>query len=177
MHTSKKAAPRIIAKVFIERVSDSIKVTAQTAKPGILIGPGGKKVQELKTNLKKLIKKTVHINIVEIKVPELNASLVANQIAEQIETRGSFKRAGKQAVEGAMRFGAKGIQIQMSGRLGGAEKSRKFKFLEGSVPKQTLRADIDYSNATAQTTYGCVGIKVWIFKGYVYGKRDLSLKV
>lgn len=163
-----------ISKIVIERTLKLITVTINTARPGIIIGKGGKEVDKLKEELKKLTKKEVQINIFEIKRPELDARLVADSIARQIEGRISFKRAAKMALASAMRMGSEGIKITVSGRVGGAEIARSEKFKEGRVPLHTFRADIDYAVTEAHTTYGRIGIKVWIMKGEVYGKRDLS---
>ena len=156
-----------ISSVEIERTGNRVKVSINTAKPGILIGRGGTEVEKLKADLAKLTGKNVNINIVEIKQPELDAQLVAESIAAQLVKRVSFRRAMKQAVGRAMRLGAEGIRISSSGRLGGAEMARTEWYSEGKVPLHTLRADIDYGFAEAKTTYGIIGIKVWIYKGEV----------
>jgi small subunit ribosomal protein S3 len=143
----------------------------------VVIGRGGAEVEKLREELKKLTNKDIQINISEIKRPELDASLVAQNIAQQLEGRVSFRRAMKQALTAAMRMGANGIRIKVSGRLGGAEMSRSEQYLEGRVPLHTVRADIDYSEATAFTIYGTTGVKVWIFRGEVIGKADLSPNV
>jgi small subunit ribosomal protein S3 len=163
-----------ISKIVIERTLKLITVTINTARPGIIIGKGGKEVDKLKEELKKLTKKEVQINIFEIKRPELDARLVADSIARQIEGRISFRRAAKMAMASTMRLGAEGIKIKVSGRLGGAEMARTEGYKEGRTPLHTLRADIDYAIAEAHTSYGRIGIKVWICRGEVYGKRDLS---
>lgn len=163
-----------ISKIVIERTLKLITVTINTARPGIIIGKGGSEVDKLKEELKKLTKKEVQINIFEIKRPELDAKLVADSIARQIEGRVSFRRAMKMALASAMRMGAEGIKIQLSGRLNGAEMARSEMYKEGRTPLHTFRADIDYALSEAHTTYGRLGVKVWICKGMVYGKRDLT---
>jgi len=166
-----------IAKVVIERTLKRITLTIHTARPGVVIGKGGNEVDKIKEELKKLTNKDVQINIFEIKRPELDSKLVGESIAQQIEARISYKRAMKQAIASAMRVGAEGIKIKCSGRLAGAEMARTEQYKEGRVPLHTLRADIDYAISEAQTVYGKIGIKVWIFKGEIYGKRDLSPNV
>ncbi len=163
-----------IAKIVIERTLKRIIITINTARPGVVIGKGGKEVDTIKEELKKVTKKDVQINIYEIKRPEIDAHLIGQQIAQQIEGRISYRRAMKQAISNAMRVGAQGIKIRISGRLGGAEMARTEEYKEGRVPLHTLRADIDYAISEALTVYGKIGIKVWVFKGEVYGKRDLS---
>ncbi|MCU0397492.1 MAG: 30S ribosomal protein S3 [Cyclobacteriaceae bacterium] len=166
-----------IAKVVIERTLKRITLTIHTARPGVVIGKGGTEVDKIKEELKKLTGKDVQINIYEIKRPELDAKLVGESIAQQIEARISYKRAMKQAIASAIRVGAEGIKIKVSGRLAGADMARTEQYKEGRIPLHTLRADIDYAVSEAQTVYGKIGIKVWIFKGEVYGKRDLSPNV
>lgn len=163
-----------IAKVIIERTLKRITLTIHTARPGVVIGKGGAEVDKLKEELKKLTNKDVQINIFEIKRPELDAKLVGESIAQQLQARISFRRAMKQSIAATMRVGAEGIKIKLSGRLGGAEMARSEMYKEGRIPLHTLRADIDYAISEAQTIYGIIGIKVWIFKGEVYGKQDLS---
>ncbi|KAB2808129.1 30S ribosomal protein S3 [Phaeocystidibacter luteus] len=163
-----------VSRIIIERTLKLVTVTITTARPGIIIGKGGQEVDKLREELKKLTKKEVQINIFEIKRPELDAKLVADSVARQLEGRISFRRAVKMAVGAAMRMGAEGIKIQVSGRLNGAEMSRSEMFKDGRTPLHTFRADIDYHQAEAHTTYGRIGVKVWIMKGEVYGKRDLS---
>jgi small subunit ribosomal protein S3 len=163
-----------ISRIIIERTLKLVTVTIQTARPGIIIGKGGQEVDKLKEELKKLTKKEVQINIFEIKRPELDAKLVADGVARQIEGRISFRRAVKTSIASAMRMGAEGIKITSAGRLAGAEMARTETYKEGRTPLHTFRADIDYSHAEAHTTYGRIGIKVWICKGEVFGKRDLS---
>lgn len=163
-----------VSKIIIERTLKLVTVTVQTARPGVIIGRGGSEVDKLKEELKKLTGKEVQINIYEIKRPELDARLVADSIARQIEARISFRRAIKMAVAGTMRMGAEGIKVTISGRLNGAEMARTETYKDGRTPLHTFRADIDYALAEAHTTYGRIGIKVWICRGEVYGKRDLS---
>lgn len=148
-----------------------------TARPGVVIGKGGSEVDKIKEELKQLTNKDVQINIFEVKRPELDAKLVGESIAQQLKARISYRRAMKQAIASAMRVGAQGIKIKCSGRLGGAEMARTEQYKEGRTPLHTLRADIDYVVSEANTIYGKIGIKVWIFKGEVYGKRDLSPNV
>jgi small subunit ribosomal protein S3 len=164
-----------IAKIVIERTLGKLIVTIHTSKPGIIIGKGGGEVDRIKEELKKLTgKEDVQINILEIRRPELDANIVGDTIARQIENRINFKRATKMAIASALRMGAEGIKIQLSGRLGGAEIARSEKFMQGRVPLHTFRMDIDYANVFAQTVYGKIGIKVWISKGEVLAKRDLN---
>lgn len=166
-----------IAKVVIERTLKRITLTIHTARPGVVIGKGGSEVDKIKEELKKITGKDLQINIFEIKRPELNAKLVGESIAQQLKARISFRRAMKQAIASSMRVGAEGIKIKCSGRLGGAEMARSEQYKEGRIPLHTLRADIDYALSEAETVYGKIGIKVWIFKGEVFGKRDLSPNV
>jgi len=163
-----------ISRIFIERTLKLVTVTITTARPGLIIGKGGQEVDKLKEELKKITDKDIQINIFEIKKPELDAVLVADSIAKQIENRISYRRAVKMAIAGSMRMGAEGIKVQISGRLNGAEMARSESFKEGRIPLSTFRADIDYHIAEAHTTYGRLGVKVWIMKGEVYGKRELS---
>ena len=163
-----------ISKVVIERTLKRITLTIHTARPGVVIGKGGSEVDKLKEELKKITGKELQINIFEIKRPELDAVLVGESIAQQLKARISYRRAMKQAIASAMRVGALGIKIKCAGRLGGAEMARTEQYKEGAIPLHTLRADIDYAVSEAQTVYGKIGIKVWIFKGMVFGKRDLS---
>jgi len=166
-----------IAKVVIERTLKRITLTIHTARPGVVIGKGGGEVDKIKEELKKITNKDVQINIYEIKRPELDSKLVGESIGQQIEARISYKRAMKQAIASAMRVGAEGIKVKVSGRLAGADMARTEQYKEGRIPLHTLRADIDYAISEAQTVYGKIGIKVWIFKGEIYGKRDLSPNV
>jgi len=163
-----------ISKIIIERTLKLVTITINTARPGIIIGKGGQEVDKLKEELKKLTNKEIQINITEIKRPETDAVIVASTIAKQIEGRISFRRAIKTSIATAMRMGAEGIKVGIAGRLAGAEMARSETYKEGRIPLHTLRADIDYSTAEAHTTFGRIGIKVWICKGEVYGKRDLS---
>jgi small subunit ribosomal protein S3 len=166
-----------ISKIIIERTIKLVTVTINTARPGVIIGKGGQEVDKLKEELKKITGKEVQINIFEIKRPELDAKLVADSVARQIEGRISFRRAIKMAIQSTMRMGAEGIKIKISGRLNGAEMARNEMYKDGRTPLHTFRADIDYALSEAHTTYGRIGIKVWICKGEVYGKRDLSPNV
>jgi len=162
-----------VSKIMIQRTLKMVTVTIFTARPGIIIGKGGSEVDKLKEELKKLTNKEVQINISEIRRPELDARIVANNIARQIEGRVSFRRAIKTAIASSMRLGAQGIKVVISGRVGGAEMARSEMYKEGRIPLHTLRADIDYALVEAHTTYGRIGIKVWIFKGEIYGKPEL----
>ena len=163
-----------ISKILIERTLKLVTVTIFTARPGIIIGKGGQEVDKLKEELKKLTSKEIQINISEIKRPELDAVIVATTIAKQIEGRVSYRRATKTAIASTMRIGAEGIKVVISGRLGGAEMARGEIYKDGRIPLHTLRADIDYALVEAQTTYGKIGVKVWICNGEVFGKRDLT---
>merc|ERR1711916_280672 len=166
-----------ISRVVIERTLKRITLTIHTARPGVVIGKGGSEVDKTKEELKKLTGKDLQINIFEIKRPELDAKLVGESIAQQLQARISYRRAMKQAIASAIRVGAQGIKVKVSGRLGGAEMARSEQYKEGRIPLHTLRADIDYAISEANTVYGKIGIKVWIFKGEVFGKRDLSPNV
>ena len=166
-----------ISKIVIERTLKRITLTVHTARPGVVIGKGGTEVDKIKEELKKLTGKDLQINIFEIKRPELDAKLVGESIAQQLKARISYRRAMKQAIASAVRVGAQGIKIKVSGRLGGAEMARSEQYKDGRIPLHTLRADIDYAISEADTVYGKIGIKVWIFKGEVFGKRDLSPNV
>lgn len=163
-----------ISKILIERTLKLVTVTINTARPGIIIGKGGQEVDKLKEELKKITQKEIQINISEIKRPELDAVIVGNTIVKQIEGRISHRRAIKTAIASTMRIGADGIKVLISGRLGGAEMARREIYKEGRIPLHTLRADIDYALVEAHTSYGRIGVKVWICKGEVYGKRDLT---
>ncbi|MFO7701443.1 30S ribosomal protein S3 [Psychroflexus maritimus] len=163
-----------VSRVIIERTLKLVTVTITTARPGIIIGKGGQEVDKLKEELKNITNKEVQVNIHEIKRPELDAHLVATSIARQVENRISYRRAIKMAIAATMRMNAEGIKIQISGRLNGAEMARSESYKEGRIPLSTFRADIDYALVEAHTTYGRLGIKVWIMKGEVYGKRELS---
>ena len=166
-----------ISKIVIERTLKLLELTIHTARPGIIIGRGGSEIDKLKGELKKLTKKDVSINIFEIKRPEIDAKLIGDSIAQQLRARISHRRAMKQAIASAMRVGAKGIKIKVSGRIGGAEMARSEQYKEGRIPLHTIRADIDYAICESKTIYGKIGVKVWVFKGEVVGKRDLSLNV
>ncbi|RPF49992.1 30S ribosomal protein S3 [Aquisalibacillus elongatus] len=161
-----------VSSIEIERAANRINISIHTAKPGMVIGKGGSEVEALRTRLSQLTGKRVHINIVEVKKPELDATLVADNIARQLENRVSFRRVQKQAIQRAMRSGAKGVKTQVSGRLGGADIARAEQYNEGTVPLHTLRADIDYGTAEADTTYGKLGIKVWIYRGEVLPTKN-----
>jgi small subunit ribosomal protein S3 len=163
-----------LSNVVIERTPKRILLTLNTSRPGVIIGKGGEQIELLREELKKITSKEVQINVSEIKRPELDASLVAQNIAQQLEARISFRRAMKTAISSAMRMGAKGIKVRCAGRLGGAEMARTEQYKEGRIPLHTLRADIDYSNTTANTIYGSIGVTVWIFKGEIIGDVDLS---
>jgi small subunit ribosomal protein S3 len=166
-YISKRLAESSVSKVEIERAANRLNVTIHTAKPGMVIGKGGTEVEALRKALNSLTGKRVHINILEIKKADIDAKLVAENVARQLENRVSFRRAQKQVIQRAMRAGAKGIKTMVSGRLGGADIARSESYSEGTVPLHTLRADIDYAHAEADTTYGKLGIKVWIYKGEI----------
>lgn len=166
-----------IARVVIERTLRRVTLTIHTSRPGIIIGKGGSEVDRIKEEIKKLTGKEIQINIVEIRRPELDAAIVGETIAKQLEARINYKRATKMAIASTMRMGAEGIKIRLSGRLNGAEMARSEEYKEGRTPLHTLRADIDYTWKEAQTVYGKIGIKVWICRGDVFGKRDLSPNV
>ena len=167
-HTYYAAA---ISRIYIERAAGRIAITIQTARPGVLIGKAGAEIEVMKKQLSKITNgKQVAVNIVEVKKPDCDSQLVAESIAAQLENRASFRRCMKQAISRSMRAGAKGIKVMVSGRLDGAEIARSEQYHDGSIPLQTLRADIDYGFAEAHTTFGCIGIKVWIYKGEVLGE-------
>lgn len=166
-----------ISKIVIERTLKRVTVTIHTSRPGIIIGKGGQEVDRIKEELKKLTKKDVQINIIEIRKPEIDAAIVGETIAKQIESRVNYKRAIKMGIQSAMRAGAEGIKIRVSGRLNGAEMARSEEFKEGRTPLHTFRADIDYTIKEALTVYGKIGIKTWICRGEVLEKRDLSPNV
>lgn len=166
-----------ISKIIIERTLRKITLTIHTSRPGIVIGKGGKEVDKLREEIKKITRKDVQINIFELKRPELDANLVGQQIAQQLEGRVSFRRAMKSALAATMRAGAQGCKIMCAGRLGGAEMARTEQYKDGRIPLQTLRADIDYALVEAKTIYGIIGVKVWIFKKEIFGKVDLSPNV
>jgi len=169
-----RLAKASVAKIVIERTLKLITITIHTSRPGIIIGKGGQEVDKLKEELKKITNKEVQINIFEIKRPELDAQIVAANIARQIEGKIAYRRAVKMAIASTMRMGAEGIKVLVSGRLNGAEMARSEMYKDGRTPLHTLRADIDYALAEALTKTGLVGVKVWICKGMVYGNRDLS---
>lgn len=166
-----------ISKVEIERASNKARISIHTAKPGMVIGRQGSNIELLKSDLKKMTESAIEINIVEVKTPDMDATLVAENIAAQLERRIAFRRAMKQCVGRTMRMGAKGTKITCGGRLGGAEIARSESYREGSIPLHTLRADIDYGTAEAHTTYGRIGIKVWIYKGEVLPESKEAAKV
>ena len=163
-----------VSRIETERSKNRLKLTIHTAKPGMVIGRGGAGIEDIKNRLKKITDKRLDINITEIRQPDLDATLVAENIASQLERRIAFRRAMKQSVQRTMRLGAKGIKIMCSGRLGGAEIARSESYREGSIPLHTLRADIDYGFAEANTTYGRIGIKVWIFKGEILPEKKVA---
>ena len=169
-----RLAKASLSKIVIERTLKLITVTIHTARPGIIIGKGGQEVDKLKEELKKISNKEVQINIFEVKRPEIDANIVANNIARQVEGRVSYRRAIKMAMASTIRMGAEGIKVLIGGRLGGAEMARRELYKEGRTPLHTFRADIDYAHAEAHTKVGVIGIKVWICNGEVFGKRDLS---
>ncbi|WP_071396710.1 30S ribosomal protein S3 [Bacillus tuaregi] len=170
-YIAKRLKDSSVSKVEIERAANRLNITIHTAKPGMVIGKGGTEVEALRKALNSLTGKRVHINILEIKKADIDAKLVAENIARQLENRVSFRRAQKQVIQRAMRAGAKGIKTMVSGRLGGADIARSESYSEGTVPLHTLRADIDYATAEADTTYGKLGVKVWIYKGEVLPTR------
>ena len=174
VYLNARLAKASISKIIIERTLKLITVTVNTARPGIIIGKGGQEVDKLKEELKNITKKEVQINIFEVKRPELDATIVANNIARQIEGKISYRRAIKMSIASTMRMGADGIKVMISGRLGGAEMARTESYKDGRIPLHTLRADIDYALVEAHTKVGVVGVKVWICNGEVFGKRDLS---
>lgn len=163
-----------LSNVIIERTPKRILLTLRTSRPGVIIGKGGEQIELLREELKKITSKEVQINVSEIKRPELDASLVAQNIAQQLQARVSFRRAMKTAISSAMRMGAKGIKVRCAGRLGGAEMARTEQYKEGQIPLHTLRADIDYATSTSNTIYGSIGVTVWIFKGEIIGDVDLT---
>ena len=165
-----------VSRVDIQRPAQTARITIHTARPGIVIGKKGEDVEKLRQELTKQMGVPVHINIEEIRKPELDAALVAQSVAQQLERRVMFRRAMKRAVQNTMRIGGKGIKIQVGGRLGGAEIARSEWYREGRVPLHTLRADIDYATAEAHTTYGVIGVKVWIFKGEIIGGQPEEVK-
>lgn len=169
-----RLAKASVSRIIIERTLKLVTITISTARPGIIIGKGGSEVDKLKEELKKITDKEVQINIFEIKKPELDAIIVANNVARQLEGNIAYRRAVKMAIASTMRMGAEGIKIQVSGRLGGAEMARSEMYKEGRTPLHTFRADIDYALAEALTKVGLIGVKVWICRGEIYGKTDLA---
>ncbi len=179
----KKLKNAAVSMISIERTNKKAEVRISTAKPGVVIGHGGEEIEKLKKDLKKLVDEDIQISIIEVKNPDLNAQLVAKQIASQIENRGSYRMAQKRAIRNTMKAGAKGIKTLCSGRLNGAEIARSEGYNEGTTPLHTLRADIDYATAEADTTYGKIGVKVWIYKGEILpskkkngGAKDVNAK-
>jgi len=168
----KKRAQASVSRIDIHRPAQTARITIHTARPGIVIGKKGEDVEVLRQEVSRMMGVPVHINIEEIRKPELDAFLVAQNVAQQLERRVQFRRAMKRVMQNAMRLGAEGIKVQVSGRLGGAEIARSESYREGRVPLHTLRADIDYATAEALTTYGILGVKVWIFKGEILGDRE-----
>lgn len=171
-YIQKKLAQASVSRVEIQRPANTARITIHTARPGIVIGKKGEDVERLRQEVSRMMGVPVHINIEEIRKPELDAQLVAQNVAQQLERRVQFRRAMKRVMQNAMRLGAEGIKVRVAGRLGGAEIARAEVYHEGRVPLHTLRADIDYATAEALTTYGILGVKVWIFKGEVIGDRD-----
>lgn len=163
-----------IARIVIERTLKRVTITIHTSRPGIIIGKGGKEIDQIREELKRITGKEIQLNIVEVRKPELDANIVAESIAKQIEARINYRRAIKTSIAATMRAGAEGIKIRIAGRLNGSDMSRNEEFKEGRTPLHTFRADIDYANKEAQTVYGKIGIKVWLCKGEVLGKRDLN---
>ncbi|MEX0941227.1 MAG: 30S ribosomal protein S3 [Pseudomonadales bacterium] len=171
-YIKKRLANASVSRVEIERPAQTARITIHTARPGIVIGKKGEDVEKLRRDVSKMMNVPVHINIEEIRKPELDAELVAQNVAQQLERRVQFRRAMKRVMQNAMRLGAEGIRVRVAGRLGGAEIARAESYREGRVPLHTLRADIDYATAEALTTYGILGVKVWIFKGEILGSRE-----
>ncbi len=172
----KKLKDASVSNVIIERNSSKTDIIIHTAKPGVVIGHGGDEIEKLKTELSKLVNENVQISIMEIKNPDINAALVAENIAHQIENRVSFRVAQKKAIRNAMKAGAKGIKTSVSGRLGGADMARTEGYTEGNIPLHTLRADVDYAHKEADTTYGKIGVKVWIYKGEILASKEKEVK-
>jgi small subunit ribosomal protein S3 len=173
-HIKKKLAHAALSKIVIERPAQNVSITLHTARPGIVIGKKGEDIEKMRQELGKMAGRPVHVAIEEVRKPELDATLVAESIAQQLEKRIMFRRAMKRAVQNALRLGALGVKVMVAGRLNGAEIARTEWYREGRVPLHTLRADIDYGTAEAYTTYGVIGVKVWIFKGEVFGKDEQS---
>ena len=174
-YLNERLAKASVSRIVIERTVKLVTITICTARPGIVIGRGGQDVDKLKEELRKLYDKEIQINIFEVKKPELDANIVANNIARQVEGKIAYRRAIKMAIQNTMRAGAEGIKVQITGRLNGAEMARKEMYKEGRTPLHTFRADIDYCQAEALTKVGLLGIKVWICRGEVYGKRDVTV--
>lgn len=168
----KRLAQASISRIDIERPAQTARISIHTARPGIVIGKKGEDVERLRFELAGIMGMPVHINVEEIRKPEIDALLVAQNVAQQLERRVQFRRAMRRVIQNAMRLGAKGIKVRVAGRLGGAEIARAESYAEGRVPLHTLRADIDYATAEAQTTYGIIGVKVWIFKGEILGQEE-----
>lgn len=173
-HLRARLAQASVSRIEIERPSDTARITVHTARPGIVIGKKGEDVERLRAELTLMMGVPVHINVEEVRKPEMDALLVAQNVAQQLERRVQFRRAMRRVIQNAMRIGAQGIKVRVAGRLGGAEIARSEIYHEGRVPLHTLRADIDYATAEAQTTYGIIGIKVWVFKGEVIGEGEQS---
>ena len=171
---SKKLKDASVASILIERTAKKTDVIINTAKPGVVIGHGGEEIEKLRNEIKKLVGEDVQISIMEIKQPDLVAALVAENIAHQIENRVSFRVAQKKAIRNTMKAGAKGIKTEVSGRLGGADMARSEHYVEGTIPLHTLRADVDYAHKEADTTYGKIGVKVWIYKGEILGSKQVK---
>ena len=171
---SKKLKDASVASILIERTAKKTDVIINTAKPGVVIGHGGEEIEKLRKEIKKLVGEDVQISIMEIKQPDLVAALVAENIAHQIENRVSFRIAQKRAIRNVMKAGAKGIKTEVSGRLGGADMARSEHYVEGTIPLHTLRADVDYAHKEADTTYGKIGVKVWIYKGEILGSKQVK---
>jgi small subunit ribosomal protein S3 len=171
-YLQKRLSSASVSRIEIQRPAQTARITIHTARPGIVIGKKGEDVEKLRQAVAKMMKVPVHINIEEIRKPELDAYLVAQNVAQQLERRVQFRRAMKRVIQNSMRLGAEGIKVRVAGRLGGAEIARSESYHEGRVPLHTLRADIDYAPAEALTTYGIIGVKVWIFKGEILGVRE-----
>ena len=171
-YLNKELSDAAVAEIVIERKKNRVDVKIFTAKPGVIIGRGGEDIEKLRNKIKKVCGEEVFVTINEVKNPDLNAVLVAQSIAKQIENRGNFRNVQKKAIKNTMKAGAKGIKTAVSGRLGGAEMARTEGYTEGTVPLQTIRADVDYATAEADTTYGKIGVKVWIYKGEILAKRS-----
>ena len=171
-YLTKELSDAAVSEIIIERKKNRIDVKISTAKPGVIIGRGGEDIEKLRSKIKRVCGEEVFVRINEVKNPDLNAELVAQSIAKQIENRGNFRNVQKKAIKNTMKAGAKGIKTAVSGRLGGAEMARTEGYTEGTVPLQTIRADVDYATAEADTTYGKIGVKVWIYKGEILNKRS-----